>query len=383
LNWQKVTAKNAETRLLRRPEDEEWIKETGKYFEDVIDILSLSTLQQVVSSVYHMEKDESENTSTISTGQDLLRPRNISLLSPRVFWSIWYHYKQIASSMEEALTSLLPNLDWNYLWTSRVREKSEKAKENERQAWEKEKQKRHEGPEQDENEYQALKHISDVENAMEFFLQNNQKRRVSRGGGTAKASADRTTGTFNKTTWTLITPTDLDLDELVECMTEGIDSKKEKRKLEPICQGYALVLSTHCSIRNWRELANVQKVSELYHQFQSAATGDTKEISESQMEQWIEAARMRSMDEIMLEILNGDDDLYFTLREKLQCGTPKDLKLWMNIPSTLVSELGPFLAEVNKSKDAISAEMIHEWCLRAEIALDTCSWLDDYITPLA
>ena len=33
LNWQKVTAKNAETRLLRRPEDEEWQKETGKYFE--------------------------------------------------------------------------------------------------------------------------------------------------------------------------------------------------------------------------------------------------------------------------------------------------------------------------------------------------------------
>jgi len=37
LNWQKVTAKSAETRLLRRPEDEEWIKETGKYFEDVIE----------------------------------------------------------------------------------------------------------------------------------------------------------------------------------------------------------------------------------------------------------------------------------------------------------------------------------------------------------
>ena len=37
LNWQKVTAKNAETRLLRRPEDAEWIKESGKYFEDVIE----------------------------------------------------------------------------------------------------------------------------------------------------------------------------------------------------------------------------------------------------------------------------------------------------------------------------------------------------------
>lgn len=37
LNWQKVVAKSAETRLLRRPEDKEWIKEKGKYFEDVIE----------------------------------------------------------------------------------------------------------------------------------------------------------------------------------------------------------------------------------------------------------------------------------------------------------------------------------------------------------
>lgn len=37
LNWQKVIAKNADTKLLRRPEDEEWQKEQGKYFEDVIE----------------------------------------------------------------------------------------------------------------------------------------------------------------------------------------------------------------------------------------------------------------------------------------------------------------------------------------------------------
>jgi type III restriction enzyme len=37
MNWQKITAKSAETRLLRRPEDGEWIKEQGKYFEDVIE----------------------------------------------------------------------------------------------------------------------------------------------------------------------------------------------------------------------------------------------------------------------------------------------------------------------------------------------------------
>ncbi len=37
LNWQKVVSVSAENRTLRRPDDEEMRKETGKYFEDVID----------------------------------------------------------------------------------------------------------------------------------------------------------------------------------------------------------------------------------------------------------------------------------------------------------------------------------------------------------
>jgi len=37
LNWQKIVAKNAETRLLRRPSDEKMLKESGIYFEDFID----------------------------------------------------------------------------------------------------------------------------------------------------------------------------------------------------------------------------------------------------------------------------------------------------------------------------------------------------------
>lgn len=37
LNWQKVVSVSAENRTLRRPDDEEMRKESGKYFEDVID----------------------------------------------------------------------------------------------------------------------------------------------------------------------------------------------------------------------------------------------------------------------------------------------------------------------------------------------------------
>lgn len=37
LNWQKVVSRSAETRILRRPENEDDRKETGQYFEDFID----------------------------------------------------------------------------------------------------------------------------------------------------------------------------------------------------------------------------------------------------------------------------------------------------------------------------------------------------------
>jgi type III restriction enzyme len=37
LNWQKIVARSAESRVLRRPDDELLLKESGKYFEDVID----------------------------------------------------------------------------------------------------------------------------------------------------------------------------------------------------------------------------------------------------------------------------------------------------------------------------------------------------------
>jgi len=37
LNWQKVVSRAAEHRILRRPDDEQMIKESGKYFEDFID----------------------------------------------------------------------------------------------------------------------------------------------------------------------------------------------------------------------------------------------------------------------------------------------------------------------------------------------------------
>src|SRR4051812_18013186 len=37
LNWEKLLAKNVETRKLRRPKEEEQRKEKGEYFEDVIE----------------------------------------------------------------------------------------------------------------------------------------------------------------------------------------------------------------------------------------------------------------------------------------------------------------------------------------------------------
>jgi hypothetical protein len=273
--------------------------------------------------------------------------------------------------MDEALQQLLPELDWSWLSTGRVREKSEKAKENIRQEQNKHQHGSSKHPIQPrpENEHKAMEQILEVENAMEGYLTASILPMSSKD--TCTPDQDITV-----MEWTLITPSELDLDELIECILPNVPSNEEIYPMQ-----LAHILSTQCGIHNWREFANID-ASVLYPLLQSTNVDTLSKITESQVETWIDAARLRSIDEIMLEILNGNDDIYFILRENLQSGTPKDLLLWKHIPETLRKELKPLLHEHELTME-VSVELVKQWCYRANIALNTLSWLEAYITPLA
>ena len=77
LNWQKVVARNAESRVLRRPEDEEMSKEAGKYFEDVIEATK-SDGREIVLIIDEAHKNKSTELA-----------RNIiDLIDPKVVFHI-------------------------------------------------------------------------------------------------------------------------------------------------------------------------------------------------------------------------------------------------------------------------------------------------------
>ncbi len=77
LNWQKVVARNAESRILRRPEDEEMSKEAGKYFEDVIEATKTDG-REIILIIDEAHKNKSTD----------LAKNIIDLIDPKVIFHI-------------------------------------------------------------------------------------------------------------------------------------------------------------------------------------------------------------------------------------------------------------------------------------------------------
>ncbi|MEI8087797.1 MAG: DEAD/DEAH box helicase family protein, partial [Paludibacter sp.] len=73
LNWQKLVAKSAESRRLRRPDDDRMQKETGFYFEDIVEN-TLAEGREIVMII-----DESHKNVTLAAMRDVIDP-----LQPKV-----------------------------------------------------------------------------------------------------------------------------------------------------------------------------------------------------------------------------------------------------------------------------------------------------------
>ncbi len=74
LNWQKLVSKRAADRVLRRPEDERLFKESGFYFEDVVERTHADGRQIV------MIIDESHKNDTYSAVRDVINPLNPKII---------------------------------------------------------------------------------------------------------------------------------------------------------------------------------------------------------------------------------------------------------------------------------------------------------------
>ena len=352
------TASSSEHHVgLHKVEYSKGVEGRGNFFEEV-DILAKEPLEAVVRAVYNTRDPQDDQ---VESGRNMLKGMYMSQVSPRVYWSLIFHYPNSKSS-DEALQRLCPDLDWSYLLTGRSRQMSEKARENARQE---RVRKGLEKDNQEVDELAALKAVQQVEEAMEKMHAYNIDDRRNRA---ARAALKRFETKLDSNEWKLVTPTDEDLDELRECILDGpIERDQEFSTLMA-----RTMLGQH-HIHNWRELAN-ENASQLHcklHPANCCCSGSC--LSEAEVESWIDQAQERSVDEIMLEIVDGRHDVLERLISHACTGTPKDLYNWRAIPHMLSQKL---------AMDDVGQLELQTWCARAGIALSTCEWLEWFATPV-
>lgn len=363
-------------------------------YEEQVEIISRDALKGLIEHVYNTRseggEDQDDPDHKNSDGREMLRPVSMAQLSPRVFWSLVYHYNKAEQNVSSAnatvetmLQSTMPHLDWSHLDRGgRKRNLSEKARENLRQ----EKQAAAPAAASDIGE-DGVKAIEEMEESiLEVAMPSNnddadnnelsERERRARAAMARFGSKGNTESTQLPPAeqedaviddWELVTPSEDDIDELIECITEGNESESYDDK-----DAKAWAADLVDNVRNWRGLANADGEVVLAQLNKHNLQVDT-------VERWIEAAQQRSIEEIMLEILDGDQDALDCLMNKAHSSTPKDLSFWYASPGMLLDTL-------SKDNDGVTCTWTEtdakRWAGRAKIALSTLPWLDLYLTPV-
>jgi hypothetical protein len=366
-------------------------------FTDEVDYLSLDVLQQVVTNVH-------------AANPQALRPTNLALLSPRVLWSIVYHFilggggeaedgnptTTTVTDVETALQQVGPTLDWSFL-RHRVRNLSAKAQENARQQQEK-------GNHQEEGEdwEAAAEAIASVEFAMERLSSHNDTQQVL---VITSDTANNNAACASTASWRLATPNEVDEDELRACVSQapyrvlnGTTDTEENDDIARSTEYWVQQLLTKCTIHNWRELAcatvvsavdkkdnNTGSTTTLLQLLSMPCGEDIDSVAAVQcVTSWVTFAQQQSIDEIMVEICDNRVDAVEALMEYARSGTPKDLAAWRYIIPDLHRTLMEGYESTNSTSSLLCPTVtdLNTWCDRAVTVLTEYPWTAAFVTPL-
>ncbi len=373
------------------------------FYEEEVEIIGLTVLKSVLESVYNTDLSDGYDGENVFEGSNdgRLRPVLIAQLSPRAFWSLVYHCSEASKNdrstmrqcAEDMLRSILPELDWSHLDRGgRMRILSEKARENLKQQTNQTAPTSAQSSSQnlaEEERVKAVEELAESVYSTALAKENNDVKLNDRemrvkaamarfqnvNTATSLSSSLHPPNMKNDTStdrWTLITPVEDDIDELIECISEGTNTTEDDASTLAITQSWAGILVK--SVRNWRELANSNQeyIISLY-----PTEAISPRPSHDAIEVWIAAARVRSMEEIMLDILDGDHDAMESLLEKARSSTPRDLFFWRTAPGMLLNTIS-CTAEDSSTKWTKSD--VRRWIARAKTALGICPWLEMYTT---
>jgi hypothetical protein len=365
----------------------------GQY-TDVVDFLAREVLVAAIHAIHPAEA---------------LRAANLALLSPRVYWSLLYHFVQKTPSpaqssfnnvVHDALQWSNPQLDWSYLRRRPV-QLSAKARENLRQQGE---AKAASTPDDWEA---AARAIGDVEQAMHDMPTFLSSRSDPQHSGTLVAG---TVGTPTST-WSVVTPSEEDRDEIKECLLSFPAEPQQSfgSSSNPVYHLDVVValLCDSLQLHNWRELANVQDGATLSEQILAALESkssdrpehdngaadrprtfgepntSTVSISADAVSAWIEYAQQQSLEEIIVEICDGQAESVDLLHQAAKSGTPRDLAAWQSIAQLLHQCLVDYVASSGTTEYTVpNVAILQVWCDRAQQALEQLDWLGDFVTPI-
>jgi hypothetical protein len=369
----------------------------GQY-TDVVDFLDREVLVAAIAAIYPAEA---------------LRAANLALLSPRVYWSLLYHFVQKTPSpsplaqssfnnvVHDALQWSNPQLDWSYLRRRPV-QLSAKARENLRQQGE-----ANAASTPDDWEA-AARAIVDVEQAMHDMPTFLSSRSDPQHRGTLVAG---TVGTPTST-WSVVTPSEEDRDEIKECLLSSFPTEQQQgfgSSSNPVYHLDVVValLCDSLQLHNWRELANVQDGATLSEQILAALESKTSDrpehdhgaadrpitfgepntstvsVSVDAVSAWIEYAQQQSLEEIIVEICDGQAESVDLLHQAARSGTPRDLAAWQSIAQLLHQCLVDYVASSGTTEYTVpNVAILQVWCDRAQQALEQLDWLGDFVTPI-
>ncbi|KAL3941403.1 MAG: hypothetical protein SGBAC_004232 [Bacillariaceae sp.] len=318
---------------------------------DTVDCIPRDILQAVMQGIH-------------ASNQDALRAENLALLSPRVLWSLVHAFPD-TPEITDCYKLLLPNLDWSFL-RRRAQQLSEKALENLRQDQEAK------GEAQDANKAQEA--IAAVEHAMEHLHEHEKTERTSRMARAALARMQQQNGDDSSTNeWKLVTPDEIDRDELRECIQAASLDNPDK------ISSMITHMIKSCQIHNWRELANVPE--DLTTRLPTIANDfQTFGVTPEQVSKWVDKAQEESVDEIVVELCDNNVKAVEFLTEHARTGTPKDLANWRLIPEALHSVLLNGADKMDNTPPTV--EQLAVWTKRAHDLLQEREWLNWYATPV-
>jgi hypothetical protein len=324
-------------------------------FTEVVDSIPRNALEAVVAAIYTCD-------------QELLKATTLAQLSPRVFWSL-FHIFPSTLSVQDALQSLLPDLDWTLLET-RKRGLSAKAKENKRQQQQEEEEQGESGTTIIEAAQEVVNAVQDameqqLSSAYSASSQQRQRRECAARAAMARHDDDTTTTTTNPVIWHLVTPTEHDDDELLQCIQIN-----ETTTTTQVVVEHVLSMLHSMNIHNWRQLANAN-ISDIAEKLKVVVP------ETSTVESWVDFAQEQSVEEVMMIICDSRADVVEILRDECRTGTPKDLANWRSISEMLYETAAPFIRDKK-----VDLDDIRKWCQRAQDVLDEWEWMHWYATPV-